>query len=293
MNVKLRYLVASTVRGMARQNLECPSCGCSRSETVARKYLVTSLRRCRDCHLLFRAPTTPAAEYDRYYQAQYRSGLTTTLPDDAQLQGYKANGFSDTEKDFSRYIEIVEALGVSPGARILDYGCSWGYGCWQFEQHGYSVQGYDLSEIRAAYGREKLGVDLVWDTAQIAGPFDVFFSTHVVEHVPNAESLLNFAFSKLNPGGVYIAVTPNGSQQYRAKKPGNWSRVWGFKHPILFDEIFLQHSFAGYQYLATTRLNDYSGMSRWASSTDSLVDDMSGWELLVAARPHSIRSSAA
>lgn len=293
MHVKLRYLVVSTLHGMARQNLECPSCGCSRSDTVARKYLVTSLRRCRDCRLLFRAPTTPPAEYGRYYQAQYRSGLTTEPPNDEQLQRYKANGFSGTEKDFSRYIDIVGALGFHPGARILDYGCSWGYGCWQFEQHGYSVQGYDLSKVRVAYGREKLNVDLAWDTDQITGRFDVFFSTHVVEHVPDTAGLLNFAFSKLNPGGIFIAVTPNGSQQYRARQPGNWSRVWGFKHPVLFDEVFLQHRFDGYRYLATTRLNDHFGMSSWISSDDAVIDDMTGWELLVAVRPQPIQSRAA
>lgn len=287
MTTKLRYLTDSVVRSLVRSNLACPSCGCSDSQVVARKYFVTALRRCRDCCLLFRAPTTPQPDYEHYYQADYESGLTTSLPDEAQLNGYLADGFSGTEKDFSRYIDILEAFGVPAGASVLDYGCSWGYGCWQFEQHGYSVQGYDLSAIRAAYGRDKLGVDLVWNTEQITGTFDVFFSTHVVEHIPDADSLLNFAFSKLNPGGMFVAVTPNGSQQYRDKKPGNWSRVWGFKHPILLDELFLQHRFYEYQYLATTRLNDYSGMAHWASSTDSVVDDMTGWELLVAVRSNS------
>lgn len=293
MKQKLRYLASSTLRVLARRNLECPSCGSSRSVAVARKYLVTTLRRCQGCCLLFRSPTTPPDAYERYYQTRYRSGLTTDLPDDAQLRHYKATGFSGTAKDFSRYIAILDALGAGRGDRVLDYGCSWGYGCWQFKEHGFDVLGYDLSGPRVAYGREKLGVDLVSETSQITGRFDVFFSTHVVEHVPDASNLLAFAFSILKTDGLFVAVTPNGSRQYRVKRPGNWSRVWGFKHPILFDEVFVNSRFCGFPYLATSRLGDHSRMSEWSSDDSAVVDDMTGWELLVAARPRSIQSRAA
>lgn len=284
MSPKFRYLADSALHSLARLHLECPSCGERESELVARKYMVTSLRRCSNCRLLFRAPTTPPATYNRYYQHRYTSGLTTELPDDERLQEYKATGFSGTEKDFSRYARILDALGVKNGARLLDYGCSWGYGCWQLEQHGFEVVGYDLSEPRVAYGTEKLGVDLVSESTQIPGGFDVFFSTHVIEHVPDADGLLSFAFSRLKPGGLFVAVTPNGSSEYRARRPDNWFRVWGFKHPILFDDVFLNHQFNGLAYLVTTKLQDTSTISNWAKYGSAQVDDVSGWELLIAAR---------
>lgn len=292
MNPKFRYLAVSTLHGLARVNLECPSCRGGWSDIIARKYLVTSLRRCRNCRLLFRAPTTPPATYSRYYQEDYTSGLTTELPDDARLRHFKTTGFSGTDKDFSRYVSILDALGINKGARVLDYGCSWGYGCWQFEQHGFDVLGYDLSKPRVLYGREKLGVDLVSDTTQITGQFDVFFSTHVVEHVPDVAALLNFAFSKLKPDGYFVAVTPNGSARYRARKPGNWARVWGFKHPILFDEVFVKEAFSGRPYLVTTRLDDFSGIADWVSSGGTVVNEMAGWELLVVARSSDTRSQS-
>ena len=282
---KFSYLVASFLRTLTRRNLECPSCGGGQSNIVARKYLVTSLRRCSNCQLLFRAPTTSPAVYAGYYQEHYTSGLTTDLPDDGQLRQYMACGFSNTEKDFSRYLEILDSLGVEKGARVLDYGCSWGYGCWQLKARGFDVLGYDVSKPRVAYGREKLGVDLVSDINQVVGPFDVFFSTHVVEHVPGVAGLMRFALSTLDRKGIFVAVTPNGSLQYRAKNARRWSRVWGFKHPILVDEVFLTHSLRAHPFLATTRLRDLQSMTDWASSEGSVVEDMTGWELLLAVRP--------
>ena len=288
MRDRLQYLAASALRCMMRRNLGCPSCGCRGSDLVARKYVFTSLRRCQSCRLLFRAPTTAPEEYHRYYQARYTSGLTTELPGDAELERYMAGGFAGSEKNFARYMRILEALGTPGDATLLDYGASWGYGCWQFKRNGFDVQGFELSEQRADYGRKKLGVDIVTDRSQITGPFDIFFSTHVVEHVPEVGELLNFAFSKLKPGGLFVAITPNGSLRYRAKRPANWSRVWGFKHPVLLDEVFVGSHFNGGAYFATTRLDDFAPMAWWATSNSSTIDDMTGWELLIAARAQTL-----
>lgn len=242
--------------------------------------------------MLFRAPTTPHTTFERYYQARYKSGLTTELPDNDQLCAYMTAEFEDTEKSFKRYVNILSAFGIERTSRVLDYGCSWGYGSWQFQRHGFDVLGYDLSAPRVAFGREKLGVDLVSDIKLITGQFDVFFSTHVMEHVPDVDRLLDFAFSRLKPGGLFVAVTPNGSRHYRAVKPDNWSRVWGFKHPVVFDEVFLRRRFNGDPYLVTSRLNDLSRISKWASTGASEIDDMSGWELLVAVRRRALRSAS-
>lgn len=288
MNTKIGYLAASTARSIARLNLGCPSCGFGDSDIIARKYFVTTLRRCRDCKLLFRAPTTPLSVYEQYYQSEYRSGLTTELPDDKELTRYLSRKFSGTEKDFTRYIAILESLDVPKGARILDYGCSWGYGCWQLHEHGYKAVGYELSKSRAAYGREKLGVEVIEETREIPGTFDVFFSTHVVEHVPDVATFLKFAFSLLARNGIFVAITPNGSQQYRRLKESNWMRVWGYKHPVLLDEEYVVRTFGGSSYLATTRLRDYEGITNWARSGGSIIGDMTGWELLVAVRPDNI-----
>lgn len=284
MNTRLRYLVASSLNVLARRRLQCPSCDARKSKIVARKYLVTTLRRCDVCQLLYRAPTTSQRLYEKYYEKEYQSGLTTELPNESGLQKLMAQNFKGTEKDFSRYIKILEALGVHKGSRILDYGCSWGYGCWQLENAGYNVVGYELSKERAAFARKMLSVEVVSGIHDICGEFDVFFSTHVIEHIPNVANFLDFAFTRLQKSGLFMAVTPNGSFCYRTKRPGNWQRVWGFKHPVLLDEKFIQQTFSKYPWLATSQLENYDAMSSWQTDGGLYLGDMSGWELLLVSR---------
>ena len=192
--------------------------------------------------------------------------------------------FANTPKSFARYIEILNALNVEPGARLLDYGCSWGYGTWQFAQQGYEATGFDVSRRRVQFGRERLALDLVADREEIHGQFDVLFSTHVVEHVPAVASLFSFALSKLKPNGLFVAITPNGSMAYRERKPTNWQRVWGFKHPILLDDEYLRSQFEGFPCLITSRLTGLEALDSWSRGRETVVGDMRGWELLVAVR---------
>src|SRR5687768_14606475 len=96
--------------------------------TVDRKYLVTTLRRCRRCQLLFRAPTSTHEEQEAFYQEEYQQGFTTDLPDERTLSAYLTSEFRGGEKDYTAYLRVLDALGVLPGQRLFDFGCSWGYG---------------------------------------------------------------------------------------------------------------------------------------------------------------------
>ena len=82
---------------------------------------------------------------------------------------------------------MLTQLGLKRGATIFDYGCSWGYGSYQFTQAGFGVTSFELSPTRTNYAREKLGILTVddMDRAEIdlACRFDCFFSAHVLEHV--------------------------------------------------------------------------------------------------------------
>ena len=278
------YLAASAANSAMGRRMSCPSCGASRGTAVSRKYLVTALRRCGECRLLYRTPTTSEEAYERYYEDRYHSGLTTELPSDEELASYLRESFAGSPKCFRRSIDILDALGIGSGARLLDYGCSWGYGAWQFTRRGHAVTGFEPSVARATFGRAKLGLDIVSDRNDIRGHFDAVFSAHVVEHVPTISELLAFALSKLKPGGILVAVTPNGSLNHRQRRPERWRRIWGFKHPILLDEEYLTRELVSYPCLITTRLRDFQGLARWSKGPRTIVGDTAGWELLVAVR---------
>ena len=177
----------------------------------------------------------------RFYQSDYRQqGLTTDLPDEDALAGLMARGFQGTEKDFSRVIELLKKLDVQQGARVLDFGANWGYGVWQLRQAGYDAIGYEISAARAVYS-EKLAVKVTshWHEVQALGPYDVVFSSHVLEHTPDPGAAIAQKLSALKPGGAFIAFFPNGSERFQTVDFSAFHRLWGLVHPVMLNEHFV------------------------------------------------------
>lgn len=284
---RLRYLAKSLEKQLQRRGRACPNCGCPRSSLVARKHLVTELRRCVTCALMFRAPTTTAEESASFYQSRYQQGFTTTMPDDASLGALLREGFRGSAKDFTPYLQVLAALGVAPGARLFDFGCSWGYGSWQFARAGYDTQAYEISEPRRSFARARLGVDTVEHLDEARRPFDVFFSAHVLEHVPSVSAVIAGARRLLRPGGLFVAFTPNGSRPHRSANRA-WSKAWGLVHPNLLDDGFYAVAFPTGPLWLGSDPYDHAALSRWATATQGPAArhtrSLAGGELLCVAR---------
>ena len=254
---KIDYFASSLIKRIHGGRTACPNCGSSRHEIVDRKYVVTDLRRCGDCKLQFRAPTRSAEDESKFYQRAYRQGTTTDMPDDTALQRMKDSGFTgaiqlnEPNINYDAYIGALRALGLAPGARIFDFGCSWGYGSWQLAKAGYDVTAYEISAPRAAFARDKLGVTVLAELpradvpGEFAASFDCFFSSHVIEHVPKPADAVALAAALLKPGGLFVAYTPNGTAEYRAHDPESWHRLWGKVHPNMIDDEFWRAALGG------------------------------------------------
>jgi 2-polyprenyl-3-methyl-5-hydroxy-6-metoxy-1,4-benzoquinol methylase len=211
-----------------------------RAAVVDRKWLVTSLRRCPRCQLLYRTPTTTEKENAAIYQKKYREGCTTELPSTAELAKLVTDNFRNSLYDYTGYLEVLAALGVEAGSTVYDFGCSWGYGTYQLAAAGYHVTGYEIGTDRARFAADKLGVRLRSPKQVEDSSLDVFFSAHVLEHVPSVEEALKTARRLLRPGGLFICFTPNGSLERRAADPDGWHRAWGFVHPQLLDRSWIE-----------------------------------------------------
>lgn len=240
-----------------------------------------TLARCSDCHLLFRQPTTPPQRSREFYQENYAQGYTTDMPGDAALRDLLACSFAGTERDYSRFIAIFDALGVARGASVLEFGCSWGYGAWQFAQAGFRVQAFEVSRPRCRYAREKLGVDACDSLKRVEGKFDLVFSSHVLEHVDVLATNLDLLEGWVRPGGLMVHVTPNGSNAYRQVAPRNWHLLWGEVHPQLLDENFCLHRYQGRPALIGSTPSDPSVLRHWDRENTQLLE-LSGAELLFA-----------
>ncbi len=289
---KLNYFLGSARKSLLQQGLNCPGCGSSASTIVSRKYLVTALRRCRNCALQYRTPTTTEKEGYNFYQHDYSQGFTTAMPSAVELAALKQNQFKGTDRDYARALRILAALGCRPGMRLLDYGCSWGYGSWQFAQAGYEVVGFEISVARCEYARQHLAVDAHHEPEKVKGPFDVFFASHVLEHVPSPLDVLQCAVSLVRPGGWIVILAPNGSHHFRAKKAKDWDRLWGMVHPNFLDELFFQQIFAEGLLVCSTEY-DLSLIESWANSPETVqITSLEGSELLAVARTKTDRKTA-
>jgi len=284
---KFSYLVRSIGKQFFSTRYVCPNCGNPLSRLVARKYVVTQLRRCCSCFLMYRTPSDAPGNEAEAYEHDYASGFTTELPTAEQLKSYKKSDFQGTEKDYAYYVSVLQGLGLEHGAHVFDFGCSWGYGSYQLQKAGFRTTAFEIAPTRRHYAETNLGVNCVGDMDRCvddsthAGQYDCFFSAHVIEHVLAPAKIFEYARKLLRPGGLFLAFTPNGSETYRIRSQ-NWMRSWGQVHPNLIDEIFLNASFCtspravGSSPICNIRL---PVDSQWIN-----VGPMDGSELVFAAR---------
>src|ERR1700681_2728422 len=95
---KARYFLSNAARQVCLPEFQCTNCGSDQYITVDRKYLVTSLRRCTSCRLMYRVPTDDLAANFRFYQRAYQQGFTTELPSDKALEQLLTTKFEGTER---------------------------------------------------------------------------------------------------------------------------------------------------------------------------------------------------
>ncbi len=171
-------------------------------------------------------------------------------PSADEIARLKAANFAGTERDFASYIDFLKRHGMAPGARLFDFGCSWGYGSYQFSQAGYDVHSYEIALDRRTYAIEKLGIRHVDEPFAIAdghplqGSFDCFFSAHVLEHVPSPSKVIELAWRCLKDGGAFVAFTPNGCDAFRQYDTQGWRNMWGGVHPNFLDDRFYDRHFS-------------------------------------------------
>jgi SAM-dependent methyltransferase len=225
---------------------------------------------------------------EAFYQHGYRQEdrITTDLPTEVEWQRMQSEGFG--EKDVSHYIDLFRNLfpdTSSNAIRVLDYGCSWGYQTSQFLKAGFDCQGFELSKSRAAFGKERLGLPIASEMQQIRGGLDIFFASHVIEHVPSPSALLDMADGLLKPGGYLCIESPNGSDSFRSIHPDHFHKLWGRVHPHFLSPRFYERWLSGRPALITSSPFDslWQRVSAWDGLSFS-IDRLDGPSMLMISR---------
>ena len=234
---KYEFLGKTLVKYATLQSADCPYCGCDRTTIVQWKHGILQLRQCPDCLLKFRFPKDDPEESAGFYQERYRQENVTDLPPEAEMPFHILENFKSAGRDLTKHLETIRAL--MPAGRILDYGCSWGYGVYQLSKAGYEAMGFEISKPRVEYGRRTLQVELTADVEALTPKaFDGIYSSHVLEHVPEPKTALAAFQRLLKPGGKLFLYVPNCSGDEAKRLGANWGQMINEKHVLALTAEF-------------------------------------------------------
>jgi 2-polyprenyl-3-methyl-5-hydroxy-6-metoxy-1,4-benzoquinol methylase len=284
-----RALLEIARRGRNPESRHCPSCGGSPEPGVLdRRFGVMLLRRCSQCLLLYRTPTDTPVQSREFYQSDYTEETVTELPDLQTLEEMKSSDFF-SKGNLSPYIDLIRRFYPEQSAKLVDYGCSWGYNTWKFARAGFITTGVEVSRPRCDFGRAHLDVETHYSADELASEYNVFFSSHVFEHVPSPRNSYREAKRLLGDhGGLFIVITPNGSDEFRKTRPTRWHELWGRKHPNFLDKRFWENLLGDVPHIIMSRSEDGSVLAPLESIdpghlANPIRCDLSGEELIVVA----------
>ncbi len=122
-------------------------------------------------------------------------------------------------------------LADSPKGRLLELGCGSGETMKLLSDWGWTVEGLDFDQAAVANAVAK-GLNVkhgdVFSCRYPSDSFDVVFSNHVIEHVPNPGAVLAECCRVLKPGGLCIVITPNADSVGHRLFKSMWR---GLEHP--------------------------------------------------------------
>lgn len=279
---RIIYLIESAFRYWT--SVRCPSCEGRNYKVLDRKYLITTLNECEECKLCFRHPTDSAEVNRAFYQEEYAEGdgITTFTPEPEDLKSLMNDGFSKFPTKNADRIKILfnDLFPGKANLKVVDYGASWGYISYQLVSCGFDVDSFEISKPRADFGNKHLQLHIHTDQDLIRNENEIFFSSHVIEHVPNPRATLGFARSKICKGGLVVTLCPNGSQAFREANPERFKSMWGKVHPNFLTEKFFKKIALDCPYYIASTPEGWSRISSWDKRSQVISPDLTGPEIL-------------
>lgn len=283
---RVGFLFTVLRRRLAGQANDCPYCGSVRTSLVQRKKIFLELRRCEDCALMYRYPKDDLDTNAAFYQFEYEQDETTDIPPKDTLARMLAESFRGTTLDFAEKIALVKS--ITGTGRLLDYGCSWGYAVHQFRRAGFDAIGFEISRPRAEYGRAELDVEIVESYEELENlpgeGFDIIYSSHVCEHLPDLKQPLATFQQLLKPSGTLVIFVPNGGGAKARELGVGWGPMIGEKHSLALDASFFARNLPSYGLVPQFASSPYDGSLVEYESSGQATDALPGDELMVVAK---------
>lgn len=140
-------------------------------------------------------------ELRHFYAHTYRTDYKNTYTPKAK-HIYRA-GRAAIER-----VNFLRSHGVH-GGKLLDVGAGGGEFVYISKSKGYDSRGIEPNLGYSEFARTQYGVEIkTGELCEAGGAYDIITMFHVLEHMPNFESL-RMAWSMLNEGGYLFIEVPN------------------------------------------------------------------------------------
>ena len=204
---------------------KCPVCGSSKLKPfikvngyrVSEKQFV--IEECENCSFKLTNPLPSEDEIGKYYESDNYISHTSSSKSlfDAAYQMVRRRAIKSKLNLVSKYVK----KGV-----LVDYGCGTGSFLSFVKDQGWSVSGFEPSDIAISNGETNLK-DEVKHPRELDNvkehSIDVFTMWHVFEHIYNPKDLLNKIKRILNKNGVLILAVPNPDSLDAKIYKENWA----------------------------------------------------------------------
>lgn len=193
------------------EQTNCLICGETNSEeqfSYHDEYGRYAVVRCRACGFHFLNPRPTQTTIGVYYAADTYTPFLSSSD--------RENLFSKAYRGIRRYSVAWKRNRIEQYVHegsILDLGCGTGEFLAEMKRHGWQTAGIEPSPEAAAYAREKLQLNVVTGTMETLIAHDQVYHGitmwHVLEHVHEAEKVLQAISVKLAHDGVLAIAVPN------------------------------------------------------------------------------------
>lgn len=166
----------------------------------------------------------------------YRKNISyTDYKDNAVLQQIRqGNNWIKIQRHLLRFRLIRKFIKTG---RLFDLGSGWGHFLLAGKQLGFDVYGIEVAANPYTYSKEDLGlpVDHVdfFDLKKEAGSFDIITLWDVLEHIDNANAVIEKCAYLLSDGGYIVIQVPQIDSFIATRRKEKWNMM-GLDHVNYF-----------------------------------------------------------
>jgi SAM-dependent methyltransferase len=211
------------------ERVERCACGSGDHERLSRFVFweLLGIRRCRSCGLVFLSPRPTAEAMERIFNEHYFD------PGDPDYWGSRRRPIFE---------DVARLLRRAGCRRVLDVGAAYGHFVRFLNDRGIAASGCDLSAAAVAWGRSRLGVDLMHGRVETLdlpdAAFDAVVALDTFYYVAEPGAHLRTIRRILEPGGhLVLRLRNNLRASARARRQGRvpigrsvlpMPHLWGF-----------------------------------------------------------------